>query len=253
MKLFYRETGSGIPLVILHGLFGMADNWHTLAKKYGAHFRTFTLDQRNHGQSEHAQDFNYFLMAEDLKNWMNEQNLTSAHIMGHSMGGKTAMFFARAYPEKVDKLIVSDIAPRYYPVHHQTILDALFSIDLSQLTSRKEAEQHLESRISDWGTRQFLLKNLHWKDEKLAWRFNLTGISENIEEVGKELPEDFIFEKETLFVRGGNSTYIADSDIEDIHTRFPKAQLVTIENSGHWIHAEKPEEYLKITLDFLMR
>lgn len=252
MQLFFRKHGEGFPLVILHGLFGTADNWNTLGKTYAEHFCTYLVDQRNHGQSFHSDEWNYRVMVEDLKNLLDAEGIEKAHIMGHSMGGKTAMLFAITYPERVEKLIISDIAPRYYSPHHQQIIAALKAVDLSVVKSRKEAEQALFNVIDDVGTGLFLLKNLYWKSEgELAWRFNLDAIVANINNVGEEIPTSARYEGETMFVRGGKSGYIKERDEEDIHRIFTHAHIVTIEGAGHWVHAEKPQEYVDVTLEFL--
>lgn len=251
MKLFFRKYGEGPPLIILHGLFGTADNWNTLGKMFGERFTTYLVDQRNHGQSPHAPEWNYALMVEDLLELMDDEQLQGAHIMGHSMGGKTAMFFALAHPQRTDKLVVSDIAPRYYPIHHRELIDTLLSIDLGSLATRKEAETLMQERIPDEATRQFLLKNLYWKEDRLHWRFNLEVINRNIEEVGTALPENGIFEGPTLFVRGERSNYITDADMDSIHHHFPQARLETIAGAGHWIHAEKPVAFLEAVMAFL--
>lgn len=251
MKLFFRKYGEGTPLIILHGLFGSADNWNTMGKKFGEHFTTYLVDQRNHGQSPHSETWNYTAMAEDILELMEDEQIDKAHLMGHSMGGKTVMFSSMMYPERIEKLIVSDIAPRYYPVHHQEILQALESVDLDKITSRKEAEAIIEPQINDFGTRQFLLKNLYWKDEKLAWRFNLDVISRKIEAVGEVLPVSAPFTHPALFVRGEKSNYITDEDWIEIKTIYPRADLYTMPGAGHWVHAEKPVEYFDLVMNFL--
>lgn len=256
MKLFFRKYGSGEPLIIMHGLFGTSDNWNTLAKKYAEHFTTYTVDLRNHGQSPHSNEWNYDVMAEDIIELMNDENISSANIMGHSMGGKVAMFMAGKFPERINKLIVSDIAPKYYAPHHRELLDALQGLDLHTTKTRKEAEAYMNSVIPEPGVRQFLLKSLYWEEEptgsKLAWRFNLNVISNEINNVGEELSRNVFFEGPTLFVRGSESHYITDNDIDQILEHFPLSKLITIEGAGHWIHAEKPIEYLKETLEFLL-
>jgi esterase len=252
MKLFFRKFGDGKPLIIMHGLFGTSDNWNTLAKKYGEHFTTYTVDLRNHGQSPHHDHWDYESMAEDVSELMNDEGISSAHIMGHSMGGKVAMYMSGMFPQKIDKLIISDIAPKHYKPHHQEILAALNNLNFTIIKSRKDAETYMETKIPDMGTRQFLLKNLYWKEDHLAWRFNLPIISKNIEMVGTELPQPIVFEGPTLFIRGGNSRYILDTDIDDIVEHFPNSKLYTIEGANHWLHAEKPLEYLQVTTDFLL-
>jgi esterase len=251
MKLFFRKLGEGKPLFILHGLFGTADNWNTLAKTYGEKYCTYAIDLRNHGQSPHSEEWSYALMVEDIIELMNEEGLERIHLMGHSMGGKVAMFMACKYPQLIDKLIISDIAPRYYPVHHTEIIDALLAVPIHIISSRKDAEQILEEKISDLGIRQFLLKNLYWKDDRLAWRFNLEVISSNIEEVGKALEQEDRFEGNTLFIRGEKSNYISKQDEIEIQHHFPDSKIITIANAGHWVHAENPKEYLTETILFL--
>jgi len=251
MKLFFRKYGEGKPLIILHGLFGTADNWNTMGKRFGERFTTYLVDLRNHGQSPHSDEWTYDAMVEDIRGLMDDEGIETAHLMGHSMGGKVAMFFSLKYPSRIDKLIVSDISPRYYPVHHGEILDALASVDLLSIHSRKEAEELMAGKIRDEGTRQFLLKNLYWKDEKLAWRFNLDVISKGIDEVGRALPEGGSYTGPTLFIRGEKSDYITDGDWKDIQQYYPNSQLATL-NSGHWVHAEKPAEYYDEVIGFLL-
>lgn len=242
MILFQRAYGSdnGLPLVVLHGLFGQSDNWTTLARTWGEKFRVLTFDQRNHGQSPHAEDFSYRLMAEDLRESLDASGIDRINLLGHSMGGKTAMFFTLLYPERVEKLIVADIGPRYYAPHHQEILEALQSVRVESLQSRQEAETALLAGIPDFGTRQFLLKNLYRPETGgFAWRFNLGAIARNIAQVGEALPPEVIT-TETLFIRGGKSRYIMDADWPAIQIQFPEAKLETIDQAGHWLHAEQP-------------
>jgi len=251
MKLFFRKFGEGKPLIILHGLFGTADNWNTLAKKYGEEFTTYVVDLRNHGQSPHSNEWGYGVMAEDVIELINEEKLENVFLMGHSMGGKVAMVVAGIIPEKINKLIISDIAPKYYKPHHTEILTALNGLDLVNTKTRKEAEAYMESQIPDVGTRLFLLKNLYWNNEQLAWRFNLPIITAQIEKVGEELFNHIKYEGPTLFLRGGKSNYIKDEDIDNILEYFPNSKLNTITEAGHWLHAEKPIEYWEKTVEFL--
>lgn len=250
MQLNFKKLGSGEPLIILHGLFGALDNWMTLAKKLSEDFEVFLVDERNHGQSPHAIEFNYDVMADDLYEFMNEHQIIDPIVLGHSMGGKTAMQFAMNYPAKIEKLIVVDIAPKAYPVHHRQIIDGLLSLDFDSIKSRKEADNQLSEFIEIPAIRQFLLKNLYWESkEKLAFRFNLPVINQNIEVIGEALQNVKTFNKPTFFVRGIQSNYITEKDYENIKNIFPQAQIELL-NCGHWIHAEKPQELYNLILSF---
>lgn len=252
MKLNFKKTGAGKPLIIVHGLFGSADNWFSIAKELEKDFTLYLVDQRNHGDSPHSEEWNYLVMADDLKELMDDEGLTSAFFMGHSMGGKTVMTLAMRHPELVDKLIVADIAPRFYPLHHQQILEGLNAIPVGQLKSRKEADDILAGYIKIPGIRQFLLKSLG-RDEKgnFIWKINLPVITEKIANVGEELKSDTPFEKATLFMGGENSDYITEKDKEDIERLFPKSHLIYIKNAGHWLHAEQPAAVVETVRAFL--
>ncbi|MEX2591840.1 MAG: alpha/beta fold hydrolase [Anditalea sp.] len=252
MQLNFKKTGQGKPIIILHGLFGSADNWLSIATGLEKDFTTFLIDQRNHGDSGHHEEWDYKAMAEDLAEFMEEQGLEKTHLMGHSMGGKTAMTFALAYPEKVDRMIIVDIAPRFYPVHHQTILEGLNAIDMDQLKSRKEADDILSEYVKEKGIRQFLLKSLGRNGEgKYVWKINLPVITEKIKNVSEAIDQDSSFDHPTLFMGGANSDYIQDKDKEDIESYFPKSQIIKIKNAGHWIHAEQPDAVVKTVKAFL--
>jgi pimeloyl-ACP methyl ester carboxylesterase len=251
--LYSRIEGEGNPLVIIHGFLGMSDNWKSLGSLYAAEgFQTHMLDMRNHGKSFHSNDFNYEVMCQDVLNYCQELNLDQVSIIGHSMGGKVAMLFATTHPEKVEKLIVADIGPKYYPPHHQEILNGLNAVDFSAKPSRNEVEETLYPYIQDFGTRQFLLKNLYWVEPgQLDFRFNLKVFNRKIEVIGTALPEGTIFNKPVLFVRGGNSKYILNTDFPEIKKHFPNYELVTIPNVGHWLHAENPKLFFEQTVKFL--
>ncbi|MFN5336792.1 MAG: alpha/beta fold hydrolase [Bacteroidota bacterium] len=251
MQLNFKKSGSGPPLVILHGLFGSADNWYSIAKDLEGSFTLYLVDQRNHGDSPHSSVWNYEVMVEDVRELLDTEGLDSVYLMGHSMGGKTAMNFAVRYPGRVRKLIVGDIAPRYYPIHHQVILEGLNALDLSQLQSRKEADDHLAKFIPELGIRQFLLKSLGRDGQGFAWKINLSVITEKIEEVGKALEEGAIFEGPTLFLSGANSNYIQEKDLSDMKRHFPNFTWVSIPNAGHWLHAEQPQAVIKEIRNFL--
>lgn len=252
MQLNFKKVGEGEPLVILHGLFGSLDNWMTLAKKLGKHFEVFIVDARNHGQSPHSDEFNYDIMADDLYEFLMQNNIVDPIILGHSMGGKTAMQFAMNYPNKLQKLIIADIAPKAYPIHHTSILKGMLSLDFNEIKTRKKADEQLSIYINDFSTRQFLLKNVYWiEKEKLAWRFNLETINEKIEIIGQGLENITLFEKPTLFIRGEKSNYITEKDYDLIKKIFRNALIESL-NSGHWVHAENPAEFLQILNSFLL-
>ncbi len=252
MNLNFKRLGSGEPLIILHGLMGMLDNWQGPAKVYSEYFDTIIVDARNHGKSFHSSEFNYDVMMEDVLALCEELNLNEVNVLGHSMGGKTAMKIAQNYPDVVRKLIVADIAPKEYPVHHQQIIAGLKALDFSQLKSRGAVDKALEDYIPEIGVRQFLLKSVYWEEKgKLGLRFNIDAIEHNIERIGGAIL-DARFNGASFFIRGGNSDYVTDGDIEDIKLAFPNAQIGTIDGAGHWLHAEKQKEFLDKTLTFLL-
>lgn len=253
MQLNFKKLGKGQPLIIIHGLFGSLDNWMSFAKTMSENYEIFLIDARNHGQSPHSVVFNYNAMVDDLKEFIDEHKLKDAIILGHSMGGKIAMQFAINYSHLLAKLIVVDIAPKAYPVHHQQIIEGLKALDFTQIKTRKEADDKLAEKIPELSVRQFLLKNLYWKEQgQLSFRFNLEIIANNIEEVGKALitnTQQFL--KPTLFVRGEMSNYILASDKPEIDKIFTNSKLETVLKSGHWIHAEQPQQFFEIVSSFL--
>jgi pimeloyl-ACP methyl ester carboxylesterase len=251
MKLHSSIKGQGPDLLILHGLFGMSDNWNSLGRKWSDHYTVHLLDLRNHGRSPHSNDFSYEVMAEDLRGYFASHKINKAHLIGHSMGGKVAMLFAALHPDKVKKLVIADIGPKAYPPHHQTVIKALQNLKLEELESRSEAEENFSEKL-DQGTRQFLLKNLYWQSKnQLAWRFNLSGLVKNIEAVGESLPNRAYYDGPLLFIRGGASDYILEADLDLIYQHFPEAKLATIPEAGHWLHAQKPKEFYQQATQFL--
>jgi pimeloyl-ACP methyl ester carboxylesterase len=254
MKLAYREFGAGRPLIILHGLFGQSDNWNTLAKNFAeAGFRVFTIDQRNHGLSPHSEEWTYEAMADDLNEFIEEHALQAPILLGHSMGGKTVLFFEKKYPGIASQLIIADMSAREYPAHHQSVLDALHAVDFNTVENRKHAEEVMNTYISDFGTKQFLLKNIYWKEgdrKRMDWRFNLRVISRDYENVREAVPF-YNSSTPTLIIRGETSNYVTEQDVADYENRFPDLSLVTIPAAGHWVHAEKPQEFQKAVLDFI--
>lgn len=253
--LVSKIEGTGKPLVIMHGFLGMSDNWKTLAGEYAEKgYEVHAVDMRNHGRSFHSDEFDYDVMKQDIYEYCEGYNLDKIDLMGHSMGGKVAMFFAMAYPEKLNKLIIADIGTKYYKPHHQDILAGLTAIDFSQKPSRSDVEEVLKKYVPDFGTRQFLMKSLYWETPgQLAFRFNLDVFAKNQDTIGEAVAENAIYNGEVLFLRGENSSYIRDKDIDGIKKHFPKAEIVTIKNAGHWLHAENAKDFLAETLAFLTK
>jgi pimeloyl-ACP methyl ester carboxylesterase len=251
--LYSKIEGEGNPFLILHGFLGMSDNWKTLGLEFSKlGYQVHMLDLRNHGRSFQSSEFNYELMAQDVKDYCDKNSLRNIILLGHSMGGKVAMDVACEWSNLVDKLIVADIGVKHYPPHHQTIIEGLLSIDFSLKPSRSEIDEKLSIYINDYGTRQFLLKSLYWKTPgQLDYRFNINNLSINIDEIGKELSKDKSFEKETLFLRGEKSNYILDEDVSQIKKHFPKMILNTVSNAGHWLHAENPKDFYDNVIKYL--
>jgi esterase len=251
MDLFFRKSGEGKPLVILHGLFGSSDNWFSLAKVFSESFTVYTVDQRNHGQSPHSDDFNYKLLCEDLEQFLKTHSIVDPIVIGHSMGGKTAMNLAIHKPALLSKLIVVDIVPKSYPVHHDHILEGLMAIPLGSIISRTEADMLLAEHVEELDVRQFLLKNLTRNaDGKFEWKINLSAIGNHIEEIGAGMQYHGVYDKPTLFILGARSNYFRPGDEELILKLFPKAILKTVD-TGHWVQAEKPQEFVEAVLNFL--
>jgi pimeloyl-ACP methyl ester carboxylesterase len=253
MKLLHSTIiGTGSPLLILHGYFGMSDNWKTLGKKLSENFEVHLIDQRNHGRSFHSDSFDYELMVEDLHYYIQQHNLKKVHVLGHSMGGKVAMFFAVNYPELMDHLVVADISPKYYKPHHSNILEGLNTVNFSIQNNRRDVEEVLKTFIPEPAVLQFLLKNVYWKSKgELDYRFNLQSLTENNSEIGEALHSFTHFEGPSLFLKGENSDYITHEDIPLISAHFPNYSLITVKNAGHWLHAENPAQFLAEVVSFL--
>lgn len=252
-KLYSHILGEGKPFIILHGFLGMGDNWKTLGSQFAKKgYQVHLVDQRNHGRSFHDDDFSYETMAADLKQYCDNHQLNKVVLLGHSMGGKTAMLFATQFPKLVSKLIIADISPRFYPIHHDGILNGLQSLNFATLKSRGAADTSLSKYVSEPGTRMFLLKNLYWIEKgRLALRMNLEVLANQVSEVGEPLPISAKFDGDTLFLRGDKSEYISSQDEALIHAHFPKAHIITVSNAGHWLHAENPEEFYDAVMTFL--
>ena len=253
MVLNFKTLGQGKPLIILHGLFGMLDNWQSVAKVLEHDFTLYLVDQRNHGKSPHTAQHSYKLMAEDLRDFMLREGIPQSNILGHSMGGKTAMQFALDFPEMVNKLIVVDMGVKRYDGGHDIIFDALHSVDVSLITNRQQAEIQLSKYIEDYGVKQFLLKNLTREpDGSYRWKFNLKALFDNYDaNILTNITSDFPFDGETLFIRGAKSNYILDADWPQIQQLFPLATLATINDAGHWVHADQPAKLIELVRSFL--
>jgi esterase len=251
MKLFYRELGEGHPLIIMHGLFGSSDNWLSQAKKLAENFKVYIIDARNHGQSPHDETHNYNAMSQDLMEFISSHKLVDPYMIGHSMGGKALMKFMYLYPNVIKKAIVADISPRFYHRHHDHILDGLNAIPVESLASRQEADTILATFLSNLGERQFLLKNLYRTEEgKFQWRMNLNVLVKEIDNIGEGLPDDCRIETPTLFINGGDSNYVQDHDRLLVKKLFLHPSFITISGVGHWLHAEKPEEFVSDVKQF---
>jgi esterase len=251
MKLFSRIIGEGRPFVVLHGVFGSSDNLFTVCKKIAeTGFEVHILDARNHGQSPRSEEFNYEVMAEDLNEYLSDMNLVNPIVMGHSMGGKTVVSFSQSFTN-FSKLIVVDIAPRFYPTHHNHILAGLAAIDLNKIESRKDAEDIFSNYVSDFGEKQFILKNLYRTDDGgFDWRINIPVISKEIYQIGSEISLDKKVNQPALLIRGSESSYVTDADFELFKAAYPISTLVTIEGANHWVHATKPLEFINAILEF---
>jgi len=251
MELNFKTFGEGEPVIILHGLFGMLDNWQTFGKKLAEEYQVFLIDQRDHGKSPHTEAFNYKLLAEDLKSFIDTHKLSNVRLIGHSMGGKTIMQFAIDYKELIYKMIVVDIGVKQYTGGHEEIIAALKSIPVAEIDSRKEADAILSKSISDQGIRLFLMKNLTRNPMGgYRWKMNLDLLERYYPEImGWNLLDEYS-EVDTLFIRGGNSRYILDKDETGIFNVFPNSDIETVDDAGHWVHAEKPLELLKLVLAY---
>lgn len=251
MELFYRELGEGRPIVMLHGIFGSSDNWLTPSRLLSDGFRTFAVDLRNHGRSPHDRVFDFPAMVNDVEGFIDAHNLVDPVVIGHSMGGKVAMNFALAHPEKLQKLIVVDIAPKPYNMENYVVLNGLNAVPITEVKSRQEADEALAAYVDEADTRQFLLKNLQRKaDGGFEWKLNLPAITENILKMGLPLQYEGTFDKPALFIRGARSNYIRDHDFERIRKIFPAAEFETLD-AGHWVPAEKPQEFAELVRKFV--
>jgi len=254
MQLNYKQFGEGFPVIILHGLLGSLDNWQTIAKKLSEKFHVYTIDQRNHGKSPHTGDFNYELLSKDLAEFFEHYQIVKAHLIGHSMGGKTVMKFALDNPGKVERLIVVDVAPVAYADRHSNVFSALFAADIKTATQREEIEKVLRSKLdNDETTVQFLLKGLNRDKtgEHFEWKFNLDSLHQHYAEISDAVTSATPFAGKTLFIKGQKSSYINAENYVAIQRLFPNNELVEMKDAGHWVHAEKPTEFTEEVVKFL--
>jgi pimeloyl-ACP methyl ester carboxylesterase len=250
-QLHHKILGEGEPLIILHGLFGMLDNWKTFARSMASDYQLILVDQRNHGRSFHDPDMNYSLMAEDVNRLMDDLEIDQATLLGHSMGGKTAMQFTKDYSRRVNQLVVVDIGPQAYPPGHGFIFDALKAVPVDQIESRTEAEEILAKSIPEKSIQLFLLKNLKRKsDGNYVWRMNLSAIENHYEEILSGIEINEPIKAPTLFVNGRRSKYIRKEDEEMIRNKFAEVEFQHLD-TGHWVHAERPEELEQSVKRFL--
>ncbi len=251
MKLHFKKIGTGKPLLIVHGLFGSADNWGSIAKKFALNNSVYLIDLRNHGRSPHSSIMNYDCMAEDIFELIADEHIKNPILLGHSMGGKAALQFTKKYPSILNKLIIADIGIKAYPMHHDLIIRGLQNVDLNTVKSRSEATKSLAAFVKEIGIQQFLLKNLYWVEKgRLGWRMNLSSIVDNIYEILREIniKKSTV---ETLFIRGEKSNYILEEDFESILNVFSNSKIETVLNAGHWLHAENPKSFFEKVDDFI--
>jgi len=246
MKLYSKIYGDKAQdLIIIHGLFGMSDNWNSLGKKFSKYYKVHLIDLRNHGRSPHSDEFSYEVMCGDVLEYMEDNNIINPIILGHSIGGKVAMKFAFTYPKKTEKLIVADMAPRRYSTDfYKNLLATLYKLPLEDFDKREEIDSVLSSTFEDKGMRLFLLKNLYRNENKeFAWRFNIEALLEKVNNIQEADFIKGICKIPTHFIRGGNSNYITTQDELIINKHFSDFSIATIDGAGHWLHAEKPERF----------
>jgi len=256
MRLHYREYGSYSDqhptLIFLHGLLGSSSNWHSLARGLADAFHILVPDLRNHGRSPHDDDVSYAALARDLVQLIDEQGLESALLIGHSMGGKAAMWLALEQPELVAGLVVVDIAPVAYPNRFGVIYEALHVVDQAHIGSRAEADAILAEYLDEIGLRQFLLQNLHQAEGVWEWRMNLPALTRGMSEiVGFSLHNHPVYPGPTLFIHGGLSDYLQPNAKPVIQRLFPRARLRSVPQAGHWVYAEQPRAFSDLLGEFL--
>ena len=264
MELFYRKEGSGSPLVIVHGLYGSSDNWMNIGKHLAEKYTVYMVDQRNHGRSPFSDIHTFNSMKNDLEEFFEKHNIEKATLLGHSMGGKVAMWFAADFPEKIEKLVVADIAPKDYMLLkedsqfylHRNILLAMQDIDFTQIKIRNEVEEQLAEKIDDQRIRQFLLKNVarDKKTKRYKWRVNVEVLYDYLDEIVSGVNRSWLDDRipitayPVIFIRGMKSRYILPEDEKLIKEIYPEATIVDIPDAGHWLHAEQPTKFMKAVM-----
>ncbi|MCC5796858.1 MAG: alpha/beta fold hydrolase [Methylophaga sp.] len=251
-RLFYQITGSGRPLLIVHGLFGSSDNWRAVTKALSDKRQIIAVDLRNHGRSFHHQDQHYPQMAEDIERVVDELGIEEIDLLGHSIGGKVAMQFARQHTHRVRQMVVVDIAPRQYPDKHSWIFKSLLSLNLDQYQQRSQLDDVLASDIKDAAVRQFLLMNVKKNDQgSLRWRINLQALFCNYAALLSSVEPEQALDVKSCFIAGGRSDYISEADKQLIRQCFPDSEFTVIDEAGHWVHAEAPKAFCQVVEQFL--
>lgn len=234
-------------MIILHGLLGMLDNWHSFSKKLSEDYWVLAIDQRNHGKSEHSDDFDYNILSRDLEQFLEEKGIVKCHLIGHSMGGKTVMQFVHDYPEKVDRAIVVDIAPVAYKGGHEKIFNALLSVEIDKVTERSQVQDQLMEALNNKAIVLFLMKNLSRNpDGSYRWKANIQALYDNYDNILKNCEFDTKIDKKVLFVKGEKSDYIENDQENNIEKYFPGSRIVTIDDAGHWVHADQADQLLEV-------
>lgn len=254
MELAYQDIGEGEPIVILHGLFGAAKNWNSIAKQMARKYRILTVDLRNHGKSPWTETMSYVEMAQDLVAFLDQRGLDKATIVGHSMGGKVAMTTALKFADRVERLVVADMAPvKYKNMVFKTYVEKLQSIDLSKVSKRSDVDPLISDVVESPAVRAFLLGNLENTEDGLKWMVNLETLGREMDKIAgvPALRMDVKYSGQTLFVSGANSDYVQPSHHQLIKHLFPNVEFKVVEGAGHWVHAEKPHEFMAVLSDFV--